>query len=63
MKNTDSFITEIHFRDGKKHIAPPAMRAGDSRVLINGRPVERDFRIIAEEEYQLLLANLKELEE
>ena len=62
MKNTDSFITEIHFRGGKKHIAPPAMRAGDSRVLINGRAVLCDFRIIAEEEYQLLLTKLKELE-
>ncbi len=37
-----------------KHIEPIALKAGDKRVLINGKLSPRDFRIIAEEEYQLL---------
>ena len=38
----------------KQHIQPIAMKANDTRVLIRGEPVPRDFRIIAEDEYQLL---------
>jgi len=38
---------------------PIKMKAGDMRVLVNGRPLRVDFRIIAEENYQELLDTLK----
>jgi hypothetical protein len=38
---------------------PIAMKAGDKSVLIHGEPVKVDFRIIAEENYQLLLAAIR----
>lgn len=34
---------------------PIPMKAGDARVLLNGYPVKVDFRIISEENYQILL--------
>jgi len=41
------------------HIAPIAMNAGDGRVLLRGNTIPVAFRIIAENEYQLLLAGFK----
>lgn len=38
----------------KDHMTPEPIKAGDRRVLLNGRPPRVDCRVIAEEEYQLL---------
>lgn len=46
----------------KRHIEPLAMKAGDPRVIVNGRTLPRDFRIIAEDEYQHLRAKLAEVQ-
>jgi hypothetical protein len=35
-------------------IEPIPMKAGDKRVLVNGKPLSVDFRIIAEETYQII---------
>jgi hypothetical protein len=34
---------------------PIPLKAGDPRVLINGKPVKADFRIISENKYQSLI--------
>jgi len=39
----------------KIDIEPIAMKAGDERVLVNGKPLSVDFRIISEDNYQLLI--------
>jgi hypothetical protein len=38
---------------------PIPLKAGDERVLVNGRPLTVDFRIISEERYQDLLSMVK----
>ena len=40
-----------------EHIPPILIKAGHTGLLINGHPPLVDCRLIAEEEYQLLLAN------
>jgi hypothetical protein len=40
--------------DKKPFIEPKAIKAGDLRVLANGHPIEVDYRIISEDNYQLL---------
>lgn len=40
---------------------PKLMKANDERVLVNGRTLPVPFRIIAEDNYQLLLEQKKEL--
>jgi hypothetical protein len=35
-------------------IEPIPMKAGDIRVLVNGKPISEDFRIISEGNYQKL---------
>ncbi|KKL81904.1 hypothetical protein LCGC14_1990100 [marine sediment metagenome] len=39
----------------KNHIVPEPIKAGDSCVKLNGNPPLADCRVIAEDEYQLLL--------
>jgi len=46
-----------------KESEPVALKAGDRTVLINGVPVQVDFRVISESKYQELLNRVKELEE
>lgn len=43
-------------------IEPIALKAGDQRVLINGTTIDVDFRVIAEDRYQLMLERIKSLE-
>jgi hypothetical protein len=47
----------------KKFIEPIAQKKGDPRVLINGRTVKADFRIIYEDNYQTLFEAFKKLNE
>lgn len=39
-------------------IEPIKMKAGDERVLVNGRTLRTDFRIISEANYSLLIKML-----
>lgn len=39
----------------REHIEPVALKAYDPAVLLRGKPIRVDFRIIAEDEYQFLL--------
>ena len=44
-------------REGKRfHIEPPLIKAGDCRVKLGGAAPLKDIRVLAEEEYQLLLS-------
>lgn len=38
------------------HIEPIALKANDRRVMVNGRPLTVDFRVISEDEYRILRA-------
>ena len=40
-------------------IEPMAIKKGDKSVLLNGCPIKVNFRIISEDNYQLLLFLLK----
>lgn len=39
------------------------IKAGDKRVLIDGKPYHKDFRIVPEREYQLLINKAEILNE
>lgn len=45
-----------------KGAAPGLMKAGDKRVLVNGTPLRVDFRIVAEDYYQMMLSEIVSLE-
>jgi hypothetical protein len=47
--------------DEVQHIEPIPLKAGDRRVIVNGTPLPVDFRIIHEDQYQILIANIKNI--
>lgn len=45
---------EQFLKPKEEQLLPIALFAGDERVLVNGKPLRVDFRIISEENYQIL---------
>ena len=64
IRDIEEYIKQNHM-EKDKFIQPSPIKAGDKRVLVCGEPLNVDFRIISEENYQLLIGiynKLKEIE-
>jgi hypothetical protein len=55
----EEFEMEANFAKCFAGPEPVAIKGGDPRILVNGAPIQQDFRIISEGNYRAIMAIIK----